>query len=124
MMNDSVGQQVIHLLSSHHFLTVPTMVELLHKQGTSVNKTSVYRALEKLLEQGTVCKQNIKDNDLVYELRTHHHDHVVCTNCGKVATVDCQIDSTTVPGFSIQHHHLTFFGTCDECQVKSDHATS
>lgn len=121
MMNDTVGQQIIHLLAKHHFLTVPDMVERLHAQGTSVNKTSVYRALEKLLIQGTVCKQNIRANDLVYELRSHHHDHVVCSNCGKIETVECQITPPIVPGFSIHHHHLTFFGLCQACQAESPH---
>lgn len=85
-----------------------------------VNKTTVYRALDKLMEEGQICRLSLGENTPVYELRHHHHDHVVCQNCGKVAMVECATEYLPeVPGFTIDHHQATFFGICQDCQAKN-----
>lgn len=118
-MEHTVSAEIIQLLSSNHLLTAPELVEKFHAKGRTVNKTSVYRALEKLEVEGVVCKQNLKDNELVYELRENHHDHLVCMNCGKVIAAECQVTiNNPVKDFTIDHHHLTIFGTCSDCQTK------
>lgn len=117
MSHPTVGQAITQLLEQHHLLTAPAMLEMLHAQGQSVNKTSVYRALEKLLEKGQLCKHNLQDNEIAYELRGHHHDHLVCENCAKVTVVDCQVDIPSMQdGYQISHHHLTLYGVCSDCQ--------
>jgi len=118
-MENSVSTQIITLLQAHHLLSAPDLVDKLHQQGRKVNKTTVYRALDKLSVDGIVCKQNLQANELVYELRQNHHDHLVCTNCGQVIASECQVDISNVPkAFVIDHHHLTIFGTCSECAAK------
>lgn len=119
-MDNSVSSQIIKLLQIDHFLSAPELVEKLHAQGRAVNKTSVYRALDKLLDDGRICKQNLKDNELVYELRQDHHDHLVCTNCGQVIPIECHVGTETIPAdFVIDHHHLTIFGICGDCASKN-----
>jgi len=118
-MENTVSAQIITLLHTHHLLTAPQLVTKLHEQGRTVNKTSVYRALEKLENQGVICKQNLHDNDLVYELRQNHHDHLVCTTCGKITPTECHVEVNTQENFAVNHHHLTVFGTCQECVSRS-----
>lgn len=107
---------VVRLLKKHHFLSVPQLVEKLKADGLAVHKTSVYRTIEGFLADGKVCQQTFK-NEVVYELQAGHHDHLFCTNCGRLQKTECQIDafSPQIKNFQIAHHHLTLFGTCAGC---------
>lgn len=104
------------LLTQHHLLTANQLIDLLHTQGEIYNKTSIYRALEKMLAEGKICKHTFQENESAYELRTHHHDHLICNHCGKIETIHCVVQlPSALHGFTVDHHHLTFFGTCAEC---------
>jgi Fur family peroxide stress response transcriptional regulator len=101
-------------------LTAPQLLEHLKNKQLQYNKTSVYRALDKLLAQDIICKQNFGDNDIQYELRTSHHDHLVCVVCGNINSVECTLQPPNAIGdFKVDHHHVTYFGTCQECQQKA-----
>jgi len=117
MPRQLISQTILELLASHHFLTAPQLLDQLHTSGKPVNKTTVYRSLERLENDQLICKHNLVNNELAYELREHHHDHLVCSSCHKVQTTECQI---TIPqelsNFKISHHHLTLYGLCSECQ--------
>lgn len=115
---DILSEKIVELLSTKHLLTVQEMLKLLEKNGTPYNKTSVYRSLEKLLKAEKVCRHDFSNGESSYELHTDHHDHVVCTSCGIVESTDCKIkQSPRVSGFTIDHHHLTLFGLCANCQM-------
>lgn len=112
-----LSTQILDLLTREHFLTVPQLVSLLAQTGNSYNKTSVYRSLEKLVTQNKICKLNFGTNDIVYELRDSHHDHLVCTICGSIAAVPCSDHVVKkIDTFVVDHHHLTYFGACEKCQ--------
>lgn len=115
---DILSDKIIHLLEKKHLLTVQEMLQQLEKNGTPYNKTSVYRSLEKLLTADKICRHDFSESESSYELHTHHHDHVVCTSCGVVESTHCKIKQPLlVPGFKIDHHHLTLFGLCTKCQA-------
>lgn len=108
---------ILELLAQKHTLAGPEIVSGLAANGFRVNKTSVYRALERMLEKGQICRLSLGEQTVVYELRDHHHDHVVCQNCGKAETVECQVpQEPQITGFQIDHHHATYFGLCPDCQ--------
>lgn len=110
-------QEILDVLRRDHLVTVPVLVEKLKKKYAQVNKTTVYRALEFMLDEGTVCRHNVSGTELSFELRDHHHDHLVCTNCGRLQTVDCLVHPPrTVGGFMVDHHHLTMYGICEACR--------
>jgi Fe2+ or Zn2+ uptake regulation protein len=107
---------LIQLLQEHHLLSAKTMLDLLGKQGRKFNKTSVYRALDQLIADGTACEHHFVGDEAVYELAEHHHTHLVCRTCGKIQTAACDYHApTTVNGFVVNHHHVTLMGTCAEC---------
>ncbi len=114
---DILSQKIIELLGEHHLLTVQDVLKQLAESGAAYNKTSVYRSIEKLLETEKICRHDFTGSEASYELQDHHHDHVVCTVCGKIAAVTCKLDKPVrIPGYSIDHHHVTFFGVCKECR--------
>ena len=112
-----LGNTITELLEKHHVLSATAIGEKLSELGHTFNKTSIYRALEKLQSKHAVCQHNFTNNTIVYELADAHHDHLVCTRCGSVAATDCQIsDVKLIDSFTVDHHHATWFGTCQNCQ--------
>lgn len=116
MSKRNLKTRLVEILGNKHLCSVAEFLSELKKQKASYNKTSVYRALEQLLAEGTICKQHFGETEAQYELRDHHHAHAVCRKCQKVKTVDCKYDEPeSVKDFSIDHHHVTLIGVCGEC---------
>lgn len=115
-----LSEHLVELLAREHLLTAPKIVELLKAAGMRYNKTSVYRTLDKLVEQELVCKLNFGDNEISYELQAGHHDHLVCTSCGTITACQCEVlPKKEIDGFRIDHHHATYFGTCAHCRAQA-----
>lgn len=109
---------IIHLLEENHLLSAPDIVKKMNADGTSVNKTSVYRALDKMLAAEIICKQIFGSDVVMYELRENHHDHFVCENCGKIEVVACTSHPhMTTNNLIVNHHHMTLFGFCESCST-------
>src|SRR5437867_468704 len=49
-----------------------------------VNKTTVYRTLDLLIELGVVAMTHMGGNQGIYELLGSPHHHLICKECGKV----------------------------------------
>jgi len=111
------------LTSADKPMSVMELVQALDERGLSVNKTTVYRELEKLLMKGEISEVDFGEGQKRYEL-THgdHHHHAVCTNCETVVELEIEpelqhIQSTVAQqsGFRIQKHLVEFFGICAGC---------
>jgi len=96
----------------------------------STGKTTVYRNILKLLEQGIVKKVQFHEPKTRYELDlNNHHHHLVCVNCNKIqetdlanfedqfAAVEAQLGAKH--NFQINSHSLEFYGLCSDCRHKS-----
>lgn len=119
MSHRGLTAKITTLLEKKHLLSANQIAAELLKIGDSYNKTSIYRAIEKLLSDGEVCQHHFSETEVSYELREHHHDHVVCTSCGAVTIVDCLFEAPPLlAGVAINHHHTTFFGICTNCASK------
>lgn len=122
---DRVSQLILDALQENHALTAPEIVQKLGEKGQEFNKTSIYRAIERLQESGQICRYLFGSSTAVYERRDHHHDHVVCNVCGKVQPVECTVSiPEEINGFRVDHHHLTMFGVCAECAQREQDADS
>lgn len=109
-------QDIFDLLHHEHVLTAHEILAKLEKKHPTLNKTTVYRALDFLIDEGKLCRHSFQANELSYELKEHHHDHLLCTNCGAVQIADCLIEvPREMNGFQVDHHHLTVFGLCKDC---------
>ncbi len=117
MSNVNLSDSIQELLKKKHLLSANQILEHFEKKGRSYNKTSVYRALDQLSADEVICRYDFSDSEAQYELRDHHHDHIICEKCGKIETVDCQLDSPKkIAGYEVSHHHLTLFGVCAVCR--------
>jgi len=117
MNKKGLKELIRQLLEKEHLLSAPDLLHLLEENGNTYNKTSVYRALEQLLDEEVLCRHHFSNSEASYELRDHHHVHLVCTKCGKVQIGDCEYsEPETVGSFTVNHHHITLFGLCQGCQ--------
>lgn len=106
-------------------LTAAEVMMTLLKQGISVNKTSVYRELQFLEEQGVVKTVLLSAEEARYERAGSHHHHVVCRHCKTVEDVRADVVEDALgkvessigrtSRFSDVRHSLEFFGLCRRC---------
>lgn len=100
-----------------------SLQDYLADNGQMVNKTTVYRELQFLLEQGIIVEVNFGDAKRRYEIAgLPHHHHLVCNKCQQVEDVFVDQDLTALErkikkekNFDIHSHSLEFFGHCRKC---------
>lgn len=106
-------------------LSAIELLELLKNYDLAVNKTTVYRELEFLLNNKVILELDLLDGMKRYELidEGHHHHHLVCTSCRKIQCIGMKNDLDHLEqnisqqySFHIESHVLEFFGRCLACQ--------
>lgn len=111
-------------LKTEDHLTSEDLYWLVQKHDPSVGHTTVYRTLKLLTEAGLAREVRFGDNKTYYEhhFKHEHHDHMICTECGKVIEFFSQdIESMQDQmadkfGFKLSHHSLRMWGVCADCQ--------
>jgi Fe2+ or Zn2+ uptake regulation protein len=86
-----------------------------------VNKTTVYRQIEKFIEAGTIIEVEFGDGKKRYEVASlDHHHHLICKKCKKID--DISFDEKVILSevykkrkFKVESHNLEFFGICVNC---------
>lgn len=104
-------------------LDAQALQDFLSDQKLAVNKTTVYRELQFLLEQGIIVEINFGDNKRRYEIAgLAHHHHLICNNCQGIEDVFVDQDLVKLEkkiakekNFAIHSHSLEFFGLCRHC---------
>jgi Fur family ferric uptake transcriptional regulator len=90
-----------------------------------VHKSTIYRTLELLEQNGSVFKSELGGHSIYHHAEEGHHHHLVCSECGKI--VECDEDHFTSVeesiaakyGFQVEFKHLVISGICQECRNKS-----
>lgn len=108
-----------------HFTAVDAH-ERLRDAGDRVSLATVYRALSLLEEAGILAGHDFADGQRRYEraLTREHHDHVICLDCRAVvefhspAIEALQQKVVDDHGFTMVHHALTIFGSCDALRAR------
>jgi len=111
-------------LENHQPLSALTLKQALKKRGHEVNKTTVYRELERLEKAGILQSIRLQDRKQYFELanRGHHH-HLVCLECDQVLDIAFQDASllkqaetlSKKENFLIATHTIEFYGKCHSC---------
>lgn len=117
--------RILQLLESHkqRHLTAEEVYKILLEVGEDVGLATVYRVLTQFEAAGLVVRHHFEGGLSVFELNEGcHHDHLVCTKCGKIVEfVDEVIEQrqrtiAQQKGFDIADHCLYIYGVCGECQ--------
>jgi Fe2+ or Zn2+ uptake regulation protein len=89
-----------------------------------VNKTTVYRQIDKLINENKITEVELGDGKKRYELKSlDHHHHLVCKKCGKLEDIelnenDLLKEVAKRTNFVVDSHSLEFFGHCYNCKSK------
>jgi Fur family ferric uptake transcriptional regulator len=111
-------------LKTEEHLTSEDLYFLVHREDPSIGHTTVYRTLKLLTEAGLAREVRFGDNKTYYEHHYNHahHDHMICTECGKVIEFfsqdieNLQDQMADQFGFRPTHHSLRMWGVCSDCQ--------
>lgn len=102
---------------------IPEIQTCFQEQGLLFHKTTLYRELEFLRQQGIVQEVRVSGEKHYYELVGEHHHHTVCVACGVIRDIVlrenlCRVERTLSEeeGFQVLEHSLEFFGLCRVCQ--------
>ena len=99
--------------SSEH-ITVQKIYNFMNNAGTPMGTATIYRQLDKLVEQGLVRKY-------LLDGRSGEHYHLKCTSCGKLIHLDCNFLNDISKhilehhGFIVDNSKTVFYGQCSEC---------
>ncbi len=105
---------VIHeLVKATQPITVPELVARLK----GVDEASVYRTVRTLLDENLLEEILISQGSPRYALAHGHHHHAVCTSCGVLEHIACELEKMRLPkGFSsVSSHDVTLYGLCKKC---------
>ncbi len=119
-------------LSTEEHLTIEDLHRLVQKNDASVGHTTVYRTLKLLTEAGLAREVRFGDNRTYFEhhYNHQHHDHMICTGCGKVIEFFSEAIETLQDKMAEQfdflptHHSLRMWGVCADCRQQSGELTT
>lgn len=116
------------IFSHHGHIDAEQLHRSLRQQGMKISRATVYRNLDLLVECGLVIRQRLGRRRYLYE-HVHsgqRHDHLVCTECGRVVEFvspgisALQGEICRAHGFVPSRHNLQIMGLCNECAEAED----
>jgi Fur family ferric uptake transcriptional regulator len=112
-------------------VTVNDVCRHFEEKGRPIGVTTVYRQLDKMVEEGLVNKYNLDSkSSACYEYidSEHHMDgacscyHCKCEKCGKLIHLHCKEIEELMKhiegnhGFVINPKSTVFYGVCEDCK--------
>ena len=100
-----------------------SVVDLVRRFKEDMNKTTVYRILERLEEDG-ILHSFIGKDGLKWVARCNHeemqnhivnHPHFQCNECGKSECLEVDISIPSVPNHKIESTNVILIGQCEDC---------
>ena len=108
--------------STEH-IRVEELLNRVRAVDSKVSQATVYRTMKLLVDCDLAESRQFQDGQTRYEVSDddgHHHDHLICTQCGKIVEfVDDRIEELQVEvaashGFTVSDHKMELYGVCDD----------
>jgi len=108
-------------------VNVQTISAYMSEEGTPLGTATIYRRLDKLVEQGVVRKYVIDGKTgacyqyIDSQSNCHEHFHLKCIKCERLIHIDCGhlkgISEHILAhhGFTVDSSKTVFYGVCSEC---------
>lgn len=107
-----------HICAEHILKTA-----MAHHPHLRMNKTTVYRALDLLLELGLIMEHKCGDGRAQYEPASRgRHSHLICRGCGQLLDLDEGVAVVVrdglrkLHGFQAELESYPIFGLCASCR--------
>tara|TARA_Y100000816_G_scaffold207568_1_gene153448 strand:+ start:50 stop:427 length:378 start_codon:yes stop_codon:yes gene_type:complete len=101
-----------------------SVVELVSVFRDKMNKTTVYRILERLEESGKLhsfldkdgLKRYAKGNQGSTSSKSDNaHPHFICQDCGISSCLPVEVKTPSIPKYTINNSEHLYIGKCNEC---------
>jgi Fur family ferric uptake transcriptional regulator len=106
-------------------MTAEDVYRVLLNHHSDIGLATVYRVLTQFEQAGILERSHFESGKAVYELNEGtHHDHLVCTSCGKVEEFyDAEIERRQQmiakdKAWILQDHAMSLYGLCGDCAQK------
>ena len=103
---------------------IDELYQKVKRRNGSIGYATVYRTLKLLTECDMATSIQIGDGTTRFEPVTEHHDHLICTECGKIVEFEndeiekLQVGIAARFGFILTSHSMELFGICQNCARK------
>lgn len=128
--NTRQKREMLAFLKRHDLepYSVDDLVFQMQEQGEKIGRTTVYRYLEQLSEQGRVRRYQNSQGVTLYQHVENSgecasHFHMMCRNCGRLYHVDCALMGELAQHICTHHHfeldlkETILVGTCARCRA-------
>lgn len=110
--------------------TLDDLTRAMHEEGIDAGKTTVYRFVEGLAEQGSLRKYS-NENGTYYQYigddkNCGSHLHLMCSECGALYHVDCKLVGELLShikddhNFSLDARRTVLVGVCGDCGKRTE----
>ncbi len=116
---------LIAFLDSGSHVSAEQLYHSVRAEHPGVGYTTVYRTLKLFVDAGIAQERRFDDGLTRYEVEHHHHDHLVCLDCGKIIEFEsdmiesAQAEIARQYGFEVVRHRHELYGHCGDC-LKND----
>jgi Fur family ferric uptake transcriptional regulator len=106
-------------------LSAEDVYRALIAENVEIGLATVYRVLTQFEQAGILARSQFDSGKAVFELNDgDHHDHLICTNCGRVVEfndIDIEKRQHKIAkdnGFLLESHAMVLYGTCGDCSTR------
>ena len=110
--------------SGQRHLSAEDVYRSLIAEKVDIGLATVYRVLTQFEQAGILARSQFDGGKAIFELNDgDHHDHLICTHCGKVVEFsDSDIEKrqhrvARDNGFTLESHAMVLYGVCKACSV-------
>jgi Fur family ferric uptake transcriptional regulator len=110
------------LESSHGHQSAYTIFKLAREKDPTIGQATVYRTLKLFSRAGVIDARAFgQDHNRFESSSKKHHDHLVCTKCGKIQEfIDNDLENlqervAKSHRFVMESHSLDIYGLCSKC---------
>lgn len=102
--------------------TAPMLYEEIHRSHPTISRSTVYRVLRQMAEEGTVLRLGIAGTEDRYDGDTSPHSHIRCRGCGRVDDLPAVTVSplSDTAGYVVEGCAVEYAGVCPGCQSAAD----
>jgi Fur family ferric uptake transcriptional regulator len=103
-------------------ITAEQLYEEVRGKHANIGYTTVYRTMKLLCDAGLAAERRFEDGITRYEVQHEHHDHLVCTRCGKIIEFECKMIESAQDEiadryrFRVLRHRHELYGHCRDCR--------
>ena len=110
--------KVLNIINSHNcWITVKWINSII---WSTVDKTTIYRNINKLIEDWLILEDFSKSWEKLYSIKEKHHHHFICDDCWIIRNVWCFFDKSIIElekkyWFKVNNHSFVLNWKCSEC---------